>query len=1569
MPDKARVHPEPPGSAPRSPPKLGSDSPPRPSALNPGPETPQYAQQTQTGRGGTEPSSDAGVVRIAFAAGGAAEESLQLESPDFSAEKSSAQPQTAAPAPPSHPPAAAVAGAAAGAQGTAETKRPPGASSAKMSVIAKGLMGSLGPEAMAAHALRARRADQALEAFTKKTNQRNAFVSYSRRNKVFVEGLVRALRGLNLTLWVDYEDIPVGVDWRAMIKAGIQCSENVIFVLSPDWIASDECRKELEVALEQNKRLLPVLYEPPFPVVLPRAGLPRLAWTPPPLSSPHLLPHSSLYPLPTPRPSKHRPPLALPFPPPPPPPLQPPLFFLLFLCISNSTHSSSLYCNNIPEELAGINWIYARVSDDFDIAIGQIVAACQSDADYIKVLTRIATGCAQWMEEQESKTLLISNEREVELAASVIQQALTTDKKPKPTPDAIRYVEMSRQLVRQREKRIVTMIISLSILSILLLLAACGIVGWAVQLKLQADSSAAEATVQRNAAVAAKEVAEQQTLIAQNATAQANASRIAAEKSAAEATAARALAEASAEEARKAQTLAEASEKKAVTALAVNTAHSLSSAGQAYETAWADLGILYALQGVRQAFNLSSRDLVTERYAVNTLRRLLTRVGGVSLYRNMEELKAKCSNATVTASAMPQKLSVAEDGSDLIVLFSDGTVLRWQDLSSIAGARSFAVSADILACPPSTKTPTAALQLAVSRSRRYVVALTCVSGTCLDDGSATTSSFTTMRADVIDASSKTTIATRTFEGIGVGFAWINQDVLLMQQNGKFIAWASSGVEATLSDAAALSSNSAASRTTIWTCLAGTVFMTVSPNVTDEDSLKFTLYNISGMTPSGIANSPRSSYAMFQLRPNWSVKTKDISTASVQLRERDCGVLFVAVQTGAGGTLALHAVALNLTANSAATSVMRYTTIVTGSGGNPFTVSALANGPTRTSSRAPFLAMGGSSGSLVLLQTFADPNMDVVGYEDSARVSVPGITLDMTHVINLIHFPTNNFLFWADNSGSVYTTNAADLVDPGVNGLPARLLRHGKKLLALHTDASADFVASASTDGSIGLWRTRDAARQGPSARSRFQLVTGEPLKLLTVFTEELLGATSIHFFKGDAWLVASVNAEFSAFDTALAAARYASDGTNLLSSKAFGLEHSCTGKMGWTAPHPDASLGVFAAWCVAMTLDESSQVHVYRLPAAGDASRYGLNAGGTLAPAVSYPASTSANYVDSVFFTPDGRYLAIGASLYEIGATAGGLPGTGVAIDLAAAQAADASAAVAVMSSVIVSVHASADSRLIVLADSKGGMFAFRRDAAATGGAKLVLRMGGMESNYRVYSLVVGISGSFLAAPAPPMESSRDSTAVYLWRTSTLLSTSSVLGDKELSIPLSPSCPAVRAVTFSPDGKWLVTDDATTNRVCIFNASDPAQPQAWTLFSSLTVGYLSYGRQFVKFSASSSLLLAESTVLPGAQLLVLDGASSPLDEPWFFSGGTDVRGGALSSSGASVATFSARDRTLRVHDTSPAALATRACAMVKRSLSESEFSAVVQAQAGSSAHPYTDTCPGASWAAALPSTS
>ena len=97
----------------------------------------------------------------------------------------------------------------------------------------------------------------------------DVFISYSRRDEPFVERLREALAGSDKDVWVDREDIGPAVVWRREIELGIEGADIFAFVISPDSLRSEPCRREREYAQARNKRIVPLLRREPDGIAVP----------------------------------------------------------------------------------------------------------------------------------------------------------------------------------------------------------------------------------------------------------------------------------------------------------------------------------------------------------------------------------------------------------------------------------------------------------------------------------------------------------------------------------------------------------------------------------------------------------------------------------------------------------------------------------------------------------------------------------------------------------------------------------------------------------------------------------------------------------------------------------------------------------------------------------------------------------------------------------------------------------------------------------------------------------------------------------------------------------------------------------------------------------------------------------------------------------------------------------------------------------------------------------------------------------------------------------------------------
>jgi WD40 repeat protein len=105
----------------------------------------------------------------------------------------------------------------------------------------------------------------------------DVFISYSRKDKQFVEKMYDALTFRGRETWIDWESIEWTEDWWQKIERGIEGANTFVFVISPDSIASEVCRQEIDHAEKHNKRLIPILWRD-VPVEEISKALRKLNW-------------------------------------------------------------------------------------------------------------------------------------------------------------------------------------------------------------------------------------------------------------------------------------------------------------------------------------------------------------------------------------------------------------------------------------------------------------------------------------------------------------------------------------------------------------------------------------------------------------------------------------------------------------------------------------------------------------------------------------------------------------------------------------------------------------------------------------------------------------------------------------------------------------------------------------------------------------------------------------------------------------------------------------------------------------------------------------------------------------------------------------------------------------------------------------------------------------------------------------------------------------------------------------------------------------------------------------------
>lgn len=84
------------------------------------------------------------------------------------------------------------------------------------------------------------------------------FISYSRRDALIAQSIADVLKAHGYSPWLDTY-IGVGQDWASEIDRGLNSSDIMILLLSPDSLRSPWIRREYTIFLERQKPLIPII--------------------------------------------------------------------------------------------------------------------------------------------------------------------------------------------------------------------------------------------------------------------------------------------------------------------------------------------------------------------------------------------------------------------------------------------------------------------------------------------------------------------------------------------------------------------------------------------------------------------------------------------------------------------------------------------------------------------------------------------------------------------------------------------------------------------------------------------------------------------------------------------------------------------------------------------------------------------------------------------------------------------------------------------------------------------------------------------------------------------------------------------------------------------------------------------------------------------------------------------------------------------------------------------------------------------------------------------------------------
>jgi len=99
----------------------------------------------------------------------------------------------------------------------------------------------------------------------------DVFISYSRRDEAFVLKLEDTLVANKRSVWRDKKDIALTSEWLKEILSNIEAADAFAFVISPDSVASPNVRTEIDHAIANHKKMLPIFYRPVADDAIPEA--------------------------------------------------------------------------------------------------------------------------------------------------------------------------------------------------------------------------------------------------------------------------------------------------------------------------------------------------------------------------------------------------------------------------------------------------------------------------------------------------------------------------------------------------------------------------------------------------------------------------------------------------------------------------------------------------------------------------------------------------------------------------------------------------------------------------------------------------------------------------------------------------------------------------------------------------------------------------------------------------------------------------------------------------------------------------------------------------------------------------------------------------------------------------------------------------------------------------------------------------------------------------------------------------------------------------------------------------
>jgi hypothetical protein len=86
------------------------------------------------------------------------------------------------------------------------------------------------------------------------------FISYSREDEIFARLLACDISQQGADVWIDVEKIPAGRKWKTVIREGLNHSNAMLVIMTPESIASEPVQSEWKSFIRAKKLIIPILW-------------------------------------------------------------------------------------------------------------------------------------------------------------------------------------------------------------------------------------------------------------------------------------------------------------------------------------------------------------------------------------------------------------------------------------------------------------------------------------------------------------------------------------------------------------------------------------------------------------------------------------------------------------------------------------------------------------------------------------------------------------------------------------------------------------------------------------------------------------------------------------------------------------------------------------------------------------------------------------------------------------------------------------------------------------------------------------------------------------------------------------------------------------------------------------------------------------------------------------------------------------------------------------------------------------------------------------------------------------